>query len=221
MPESKEQGQKQTSPADATAGQQTPTKSPREQELETRLSEQGQENARLRQELELLQPYVNFQGPANQPQVAADFDPDDPTAVLQHNLQAEIHKIQANTDAKLKAMEFLGDHPDLKPHRDRLAYVLANRTDKRKTIDARLADAGRLVQEEIAQIKKQGVDEHTVSSQAQAQQEAQAEGVMSGHQQAPGSESEETGEGGETNEEYLASRQQFHNDLLGGTGTTQ
>jgi len=211
----------QTSPTDKSAAQQTSEqqqqkKSPREQELEAKLSEQGQQLARVQEELELMRPYVSFEGP-NSPQ-SQSYDPDDPAQVLQHNLQAEISKIQSSTDAKLKALEFLGDNPYLKEHRDELAYVLANRTDKRKAIDARLKDAGKIVRDRIEAIKRTALQEKEKADKVQAEKEARTEGVMSGHQGSSG-ELGESDEGGESPQDYLASREKFHTNLLGSTGS--
>lgn len=202
------------SPADKSAAQQTPDTTALEaqnKELQTKLTQQGQQLSQLEGEMELMRPYVKFDGPEQRTQ--PDYDPNDPDQVFDYKLRTEISKVETKAQAAIKALEFLGDNPDLKPHRDRVAYILANKTDRRKPIDVRLADAGRIVREEIQKIKNEALAEKEAGEKDKAKEAAQAQGVMTGHQTPESDESKETG--GETKEEYFASRQQEQNAILG------
>lgn len=206
------------SPADNSAAQQTPDTAALEaqnKELMAQVTQQGQKLAQVSGELEMMRPYVNFGEQQQQAQAEPDYDPDDPEQVLDHKLQLAIGKVESKAQSAIKAVEFLSDNPDLKPYRDRVAYVFGNKTNARKPIDARLADAAKLVREEIKAIEEKAIANHTAAQKSKAAEAAKAQGVMGGHGTSEPSESEKAGE---TNEEYLAARQKQQASLFGGVG---
>lgn len=211
--------QTDASPADKSADQRTNDVDSKALEaankaLEAQVTQQGQKLAQLEGELQMMSPYVNFPTSQEPAAEAPAYDPNDPEEFFDYKLKTEIGKVQSQAQASLKAVEFLSDNPDLKPHRERLAFVFGKKTDSRKSVDARLADAAKAVRAEIKTIEDRAVARQTEADKAKAKAKAQAEGVITGHQGA----SEEGDEEDKVMSmaEYSTMRQEQANRASGG-----
>ena len=181
------------------------------QDVQARLTQTEQENARLRSELEALQPYVQF----GSDDVGTEADAD-PVQKLQAEVDAARNEVR-QTKAELVTENFFSQNEDLRQYED-IVLTKFQKTDAKKSIKDRLADAAQQTRDLLKGEREAAIAAQKQASEAKTKAEAATGGVMEGGATAPASSDQEDS-GWESNDDYAAQRRREHDETFA-AGTT-
>jgi hypothetical protein len=185
-----------------------------------------QENARLKGQLEALEPYVQFGAPAPSaraggPVPEEELTPEEKAERDAERLRAAVQEVAQQSNqryGKLEERLFFAENPDLKEHRD-LVLVHFQRTSPRQSIEDRLAEAAKNTRAYLKGIEAKVEARITAEAKKTRAAAAATDGVMGGGVTPAAAKDEDAGwkkdaEGGYP--DYSAARREQQGAMYGG-----
>jgi hypothetical protein len=215
----------QTNGADGATSSATPGP-----DVQAQLTQLQQDNARLRGQLEALEPYVQFGTPAQPAQTPdqqvpdEDLDPEERAQRDAKRLRDAVNSVAQQSNeryGKLEERLFFAENPDLKDHRD-IVLVQFQRTSSRLSVEERLAQAAQNTREYIKGIEKRAEDRVHAENKKKTAAAAATDGVMGGGSTPPPAKQDDAGwqkdaDGGYS--DYSAERRAQQSAMYDGTPT--